>query len=442
MILTRKMLPALLLVFTTYCSQAGEIVRLTKDNLRILPKGKEVDGMIGDWVLKNDKIVAVIANASHDREANQMVSSIQGAVIDFTTLSANNDQLTVYYPQGARVDIQSADTIIVLAANGKEIQLKAIKYATEKEPFTAETTYSLADGDAFLKVKTVYKNTSSAEIKVPVYDFIRCDNLLDELTPSGYGNLAFMNNKWYNSAYGISSSDRRMYTSVKKGKRNLITLGHRVYFDGLAAQPEEPVSLLPGKELVISRTFLTGETIADLQFQQIKSGMRKDLLKTDVLVMDTRKKNLAGVFVDVRNDKGEIITSAITNSKGIASVLAPNGNYSILISKPGHNDISEKLEIKSASQKRTFLLKPEARIAFTVKDGEGNFIPVKLEFKGINGTKDPNLGPATRSNGLLHLYYSNSSNFSVPLPEGEYEIVVSHGPEYNIQKLKIRCSSG
>src|ERR1700744_115888 len=130
--------------------QAGEIVRVSRDNRALLPHGKEADGMTGDWLIRNDKVTAVIGAASPYREANQMVSSIQGAVIDFTSRAADNDQLVVYYPQGARVDVRAADTILVLQAKGPEVQLKAVKYATAREPYTAETVYTLRDGSSAL----------------------------------------------------------------------------------------------------------------------------------------------------------------------------------------------------------------------------------------------------------------------------------------------------
>jgi hypothetical protein len=115
---------------STFSLFAGDIIRVDSRNIQLLPKGKEVDGMIGDWIMKNDKVIVVIGAAYPDREANQMVSSVQGAVIDFTTLLSDNDQLVVFYPQGARVDVPSADTIIVLQKNGSTIQLKAVKYST------------------------------------------------------------------------------------------------------------------------------------------------------------------------------------------------------------------------------------------------------------------------------------------------------------------------
>jgi hypothetical protein len=96
------LLLALSAIFLRMPAQAGEIVRVSRDNRALLPHGKEADGMAGDWLIRNDKVAAVIGAASPYREANQMVSSIQGAVIDFTSRAADNDQLVVYYPQGAR----------------------------------------------------------------------------------------------------------------------------------------------------------------------------------------------------------------------------------------------------------------------------------------------------------------------------------------------------
>src|ERR1700748_3817444 len=114
----RKLIFSTLVLMISGLVHAGEIIRLTRHNLSLLPHGKEVDGMPGDWLLRDDKVVAGVGSAAFDREGNQMVSSIQGALIDFTTRSADNDQLVVYYPQGARVDVRSADTIIGLEASG------------------------------------------------------------------------------------------------------------------------------------------------------------------------------------------------------------------------------------------------------------------------------------------------------------------------------------
>ena len=68
------------------------------------PHGKEVDAIYGDYVLRNDKIVAVIAQPLATRNANMTVRNVGGCIIDLTERNAQNDQLSAYYP--ARHDIR------------------------------------------------------------------------------------------------------------------------------------------------------------------------------------------------------------------------------------------------------------------------------------------------------------------------------------------------
>ena len=49
---------------------AGEAAKLTPDNWKLAPAGKEVDAIYGDYVLRNDKVVAVIGDAVAGRNAN------------------------------------------------------------------------------------------------------------------------------------------------------------------------------------------------------------------------------------------------------------------------------------------------------------------------------------------------------------------------------------
>jgi hypothetical protein len=436
-----KFLLSIVLLSFIQNTYASEIIRLTKNNLSLLPKGKEVDAMIGDWVMKNDKVVAVIANAAFDREANQMVSSIQGAVIDFTTLAENNDQLTVFYPQGARVDVPSADTIIVLKATGNSVQLKAVKFATKAEPFIAETIYTLTDGKAYLEVSTTYKNTSSAPIKITPYDMLRCDNNLEDITPPGITNLAFIYNKWYNSAYGVLSPGKQLYTAPVSGKRNFITMGHRIYYNGTTEKPQDALDLAAGAQLSISRLLMTGTNVADLQSQQLVIAPA-DLQKVPVGVKDENGKLLKDAFVTARNSKTELVSSALTAADGNAMLYLPGGEFKMSVTKPGHDTANMVYEVKAVNQKQSFTLKPETKINFSVSDENGDFLPVKVSFTSLDTKKKINLGPGSRSNGTTNLYYANSREFTVPVPEGDYKVVISHGPEYDAEVVVVKAVAG
>lgn len=289
-----------LIIFFAWFSPAysAEIICITTQNKSLLPHGKEVDGMEGDWLIRNDLIVAVIGAAYPDREANQMVSSIQGAVIDYTTRQADNDQLVIYYPQGARVDVPSADTIIILQPGGATVQLQAVRYATALEPYTATTVYTLQDGESFLRVKTTYKNTTDQAVPVRVYDQLRCDNKLDDVAPKGEAHLAYIDNKWYRAAYGIATLDRALYTAVEVGRKNLIKLGYEISYPGFAEHTQDSVWLDPGKEINISRVLLTGADVADIQ-QQYAAYSGEAYQPLSVTLKDTQGKAIPHAFVAV-----------------------------------------------------------------------------------------------------------------------------------------------
>jgi len=118
-LLTRFIVLFCILNTSLLTAVAGEIIQITAATRRLIPKGKEVDAIHGNWILKNDKVIVVIVGAAPNREAKQMVPGIQGAVLDFTSLVANHDQLVAYYPQGYHLDGISDDKIEAVIANRK-----------------------------------------------------------------------------------------------------------------------------------------------------------------------------------------------------------------------------------------------------------------------------------------------------------------------------------
>ena len=86
---------------------AAELARLTADNWdTYAPAGKEVDAIYGDFVLRNEHVVVVVANPIEGRAANMTVRQVGGAIIDLTERNAPNDQLSAFYPGARRYKFQ------------------------------------------------------------------------------------------------------------------------------------------------------------------------------------------------------------------------------------------------------------------------------------------------------------------------------------------------
>jgi hypothetical protein len=149
---------------------AGQIVTLDKDNWNLVPGGKEVDAIYGDYLLKNDKVVAVIASNLWNRQLNLRISGAQGSVVDFALLSSNNDQLTVFHPHAYVGEGPAADRVEVVKADGAEVALRVMKKATAKDPVETVTDYTLKDGDQHLTIVTRRKNTGDKPAKVRLTD--------------------------------------------------------------------------------------------------------------------------------------------------------------------------------------------------------------------------------------------------------------------------------
>src|SRR6185437_3116331 len=73
------------------------------------PQGKEVDCIYGDFVLRNDEIVAVVAQPIAGRNANMTVRNVGGGIIDLTRRDEQSDQLSAFYPGGTQMAWRSVD---------------------------------------------------------------------------------------------------------------------------------------------------------------------------------------------------------------------------------------------------------------------------------------------------------------------------------------------
>ena len=96
-----RIAPLLSLLLTTTPLVGAELTTLSASNYQTqAPKGKEVDAIYGDYVLRNDWLVAVVAAPGEERDANLTVRNVGGSIIDLTARDQQSDQLSAFYPGG------------------------------------------------------------------------------------------------------------------------------------------------------------------------------------------------------------------------------------------------------------------------------------------------------------------------------------------------------
>ncbi len=429
-------------------ASAGEIFTIYPKNRQLIPQGKSIDAIDGDWIMKNDQVIAVIGKAVPGREANMRVQSIQGAVIDFTTLKDNRDFLAAFFPQGIpaadsrRNPAVFADTIEIIKNHSREIILRATRFPTDKVPYTSITEYSLTDGDHHLKITTTYINNHSADVMIRFADKLRMDmDIKDEVPALGKHTLAYMYNKWFNCAYGIYRPEGVVLTETPRTFSDPAT-GLLVGFEHPRLSDSATVLLARGEKISATRFLLYGKDLAAIQKRVNEWEKRKKPLIT-LKIEDKSKNSIANAFVEVLDSKGELSSFAISDSSGVSSIPLLAGTYRYKVSKIGNDSVRGTFKVSRQNTFISIVMPAFTGLVCSVREKEtGTVLPARLFFKGINGTPDPFLGSVKRAEGANNQYYSIEKEFTVAVPAGEYLVGFSHGPEYETVTKKIKLQSG
>ncbi|MDP7014483.1 MAG: CehA/McbA family metallohydrolase [Pirellulaceae bacterium] len=409
---------------------AAEGAVLTAANYRQwAPRGKEVDAIVGDYVLRNDRIVVVIARPLPRRDANMTVRNVGGGIIDLTRRREQSDQLSVFYPGSANFPFHDASQVSLLADGkrqgvsswrGKAVSWQCTSAGTANRP-TLHIRYSLADGDDAVVVESTFENTSQKVLQVALTDAIRADRTFSFGGDVGT-NLVWAYDEWFRQAYGIVAESR----SIVQVSGRATTLQYQR--DGA-----HEVALPAGGSLTLRRKVfpaadsLTVRGIA----RQIKGQPTRPVA---VQVVDG-----AG---PVKNAKvtlttgDEVYGSGRTDADGRVRFRAPPGEFTVkaeAIGRPAKQQpLADDLVVELAQC---------GYVVAEITDQTGAAIPCKVAFHAIDG-ESPDYGPDSLAHATANLQYSANGVFRCEIGPGRYEAVVSRGPEYDAVTKTIEVTRG
>lgn len=419
---------------------AGEAAKLTPENWKLVPGGKEVDAIYGDYVLRNDKVVAVIGDAVAGRNANLACRAVQGAVLDFTLLESNNDQLTAFLPHGDRNSyVAQALKAEIVTASGPEVVLRFTRPPTEKDPVEAVTEYSLRDGDTSLKVTTRYRNTAAGPVRFRASDKMRADQTFAQ-SPAGALDFVTFYDKWFGAAYAVVRTDGKLVTDGKFGGLFGSASGTWIdYPEFVQDNKDRTAPFAVGGEIVITRHLVTGRHLGEVQTAARKLlGQKQAPLR--VIVVDTAGKPVAGADVSLYQGLVEV-SAGFTDAAGEVQLSTLGGRHTVEVSQTGRLKRVSSIDPSTESSLKVEV-GPRAQVAFDVDDGAGRGLAFKAQFLPVDETPALNLGPKQRANGCANLYYSAKGRVDVPLPPGKYYVILSHGPEHDAAYRSIAIKEG
>lgn len=419
--------------FTLAVAQAGEIITLTNANFdQVVPAGKEVDALPGDLCIRNAHIVAIIGKTSPLRNANMTVKNVGGMLIDLTSRDDNNDQLSAFYPcapnrvlseEGAQVDPQGNIRLLYRSASVKD----------QPELWV---TYDLSSDARAISVTTEYRNTSDKEMKIDPQDHIRADGeFVTAVDNDSNLRLFSAQDLYWQQAYGIVLADDAW--KFHQDKRILRYLPKDAELPKSADSAKLPAQMLAaGKSISIQRwifpsrdTFGTRRMAAQLNKQSWKP-----------LTVDVRDSNgpVAECLLELKDTKGKSIAKSRSSN---LETMIPAGQHQLVITALGREPVKRDIDASSQS-KVDVVLPPPGFVQAEITDATGNRIACKCDFRGLDGTTSPDFGPKSAIQGVGNLQYTPSGRFRCELAPGSYEVVISHGLEFDAVTQTIKVEAG
>lgn len=389
-----------------------EVFEISPRNISGLPGGKEADGIIGDFVMRNDKIEVVIGGGAANRKANMgtfwgVNGVTPGCLYDLTLRGKNNDQLTIFSPSKQ----QGRISYIRIGDDQKSIITHVSRALSGK--ITKTHTYTLDDNESGLNIVSKLVNETNEKISGPINDS------WTKFRESGkLGQI-----EWADS---VDPSHKCGYAYTwlpdEKGKT-----------------PPKSKTFSPGLEVVVRRYLAVGTSPAEAYGRVAKKlGETGDLT---VQISDDQSNAISTARVDFTREEKSI--PGYPNDKGIISISLPLGEWKITTKDNGRTANEEIINIeKNGKHNLKTVLKEQSGVFFSITKEDGSPSPCKAQIIGIEGTPSPKLGPVDRAHGCADQYHSENGEFKIGLLPGKYKVIITRGIEHDHFEKVLEINDG
>jgi hypothetical protein len=414
-----------------------EAFEITDKTTQLLPRGKEADGNIGDFLLRNDRIEAVISGNLPLRRANMSTfygadGITPGCLYDLTLRGTNNDQITVFTPAQQQGTVS---WVRVFSGEG-EVSVECVVTAATGGGIAKRHLYTLRDGWQGIKVTTTLKNETNAPLKTAFQD--RWTNF----TKTGIAPGGIL---WADSVdpadhcgYAVgpledpSGALKRLPGELQPGE----TLTYSRFL-GVGPSPAAAVGAVCAQQGVASK--LTG-SLVDAEGRPVSSGA---VFLRPLFAVLTPVPAGGKPGTNNPDSNGRLAGILYPDAEGRFECNLPPGRYKLTASAPGRADTQLEIEaLANATVRSDFKLGPAGNVLLDVSDESGVSLPCKAQFLAEAGTEPVNLGPEQRAHGCRDQYHSEKGQFEVALPPGRYKVIVTRGIEYSHLEQTVEVTAG
>lgn len=404
--------------------QPLDVQELVPENWdQLAPQGKEVDAIYGDFVLQNAHLRAVIAHPGRGRNANMTVRNVGGALIDLAVQSHQSDQLSAYYPSRRRHTFTEFQLQSAAASDDGRAAVVVTAPGSESLP-ACTVRWSLGSDDLFLTLTSTWTNETAKPQTVSLSDDLRADSGKEDMprAADGLQSMFWFHDIFWQQAVGIRAVGRQV--RVKGSSRESSLTFEQ---DG-----QDSLTLAPGESATLTRHLFVNRDLPGLLADVDTTDGKTEQLQEVDLHLHSAGHSIPDARVDV-TVAGEKRGTVVTGSDGHIKTRLPRGAGSVTVSVAGTTFAKQAIEVDAETLAIEQADYQAGTVSLKIVDQDGNALPAKVEFIGKAPTGSPNWGPETAEHRVRNLAYTPNGVVQQELAVGEYELIISHGPEYHAE---------
>lgn len=419
---------------------AAELLQITPENYQdVVPQGKEVDAIYGDWVLRNNLVTAVIANTVPGRKANMTVRGVGGMLIDYTTRFNGSDQLSCFYPGGGRylfeesgaIYVQSnpnvSDALVAIQPRQQsEITLVVVGVPVANDGTVARVSYTLRDKQNWLDYSVEITNRAETAQELRIEDSLRCDGNLFE-TGTLESGLFYAEDRYFGQCYGFSVDGHKIQRQGGRGMQ-------------LQTTDNQSEKVAPGDRFQWSGSIFCSQGLPGIHSQQ-RAKQEGIFVEKVQLLLKNPQGPIAHARVEYLQD-GKSLGMLQTTEDGFVRTELPSGNYVARVDAIGLPQREHPFSVDNRSRADTLTFVSASRVRANITDAIGEPIAAKVQFIGLEGTSDPDYGPDSAIAAIKNVVYCARGSFEIPIDAGKYRVIISHGPEFDAEIRAIEVLPG
>lgn len=401
-----------------------------------LTAGPNASGRLGDWVIDNGLVRAVIQGLP----GGSAFALSGGSIIDFVTVDGEGhrgrDELGQVFTLLGEFPRQLVFDRVTASRDRDHGATLTFAGSDPRTPgLVGETRYKLLPNRRYLYIQTTLTHGGNTPTTVRLADAIQWGSADHWLQGYGFDVPRQTTTAWLSGVGAL-----RAYAYVSDDFHSLSGPNGGAWSNPSRAS----VTLSPGGTVTWSRRLSVADrpSVADALM-----ATEMPLPSNAVVVTATGPDGPApGVQVQLHGERQRFVMFGSTDSSGRVRLPVEPGNYTVEVRAPGRQPHPQTIFTVSVTSGRDSNLRVSLSARSTLSVSivrENSPSPARVLFHGLGDTADPMLGPIGDADGARNgLVVGASGETEVSLAPGRYSVTATRGPEDTLATTEVTIAEG